>query len=90
MLGCCDESGTQKGSRWWTYGAIWLPYDSLARFEAEAVKVRQRHNCWGEFKWNGLSHRVIGASAWLGVCSQGWAGRRLGRFAGPRGRLGWR
>jgi len=61
MFCCCDESGSQSGSGWWVYGAVWLPHDRVADFEAEAVRVRQRHNCWGEFKWNRLSHRMLDA-----------------------------
>lgn len=49
MFACCDESA---GSRWWVYGSVWMPdHSRLAQYEAEATSLRQRTNCWGEFKW---------------------------------------
>jgi hypothetical protein len=56
MFGCCDESGTHKKSRWWALGAMWLPDDALlGEYEAEATRIRQRRNCWGEFKWDKIT-----------------------------------
>jgi hypothetical protein len=52
MFACCDESGIQKGSRWWVIGAMWLPDDrQLPGYEASVTRLRQSSGCWGEFKW---------------------------------------
>lgn len=56
---CCDES---EGNRWWVYGAIWLPRDDrLPKYEADVTALRQRTNCWGEFKWEKLSPKHLPA-----------------------------
>lgn len=60
MFACCDESGIHSKSRWWSFGVLWLPDDALVpRFEADATALRQRKNCWGEFKWSKLSSRYL-------------------------------
>lgn len=60
MFACCDESGINGGSRWWSFGVLWLPDDGLVpQFEADVTALRQRRKCWGEFKWSKLSKRML-------------------------------
>lgn len=61
MFGCCDESGVHKSSRWWAYGALWLPDDQVPAFEADATALRQRRKCWGEFKWGHVAPKMLDA-----------------------------
>lgn len=56
LFACCDESGIHREARWWVIGTIWLPEnDRLAQYEADATTLRQKANCWGEFKWEKVS-----------------------------------
>jgi hypothetical protein len=62
VFGVCDESGIHGKSRWWVIGAMWLPDDSqLPTYEAAVTKLRQRTNCWGEFKWHGVGPGYLDA-----------------------------
>jgi hypothetical protein len=41
------------------YRVTWLPEDQVPRFEARAVELRQRTNCWGEFKWSKIGPSML-------------------------------
>src|SRR5689334_2200695 len=41
---------------------LWLPDDhQVPRFEHDVTRLRQEHNCWGEFKWSKLSNAYLPA-----------------------------
>lgn len=62
MFACCDESGIDGKSRWWSFGVLWLPDEALVpRFEADIMEARQRLHCYGEFKWSSVTDQMLPA-----------------------------
>ena len=52
----CDESGI-SGKPFYAFGALWIREDNIARFEKEINKIRQRHYCTDEIKWQSANSK---------------------------------
>ena len=56
----CDESGLEALSRkdahlYSAIGGIWFPATYRDEFKKEMIAIREKHNIWGELKWNKVS-----------------------------------
>ncbi|HDV7179945.1 TPA: DUF3800 domain-containing protein [Mannheimia haemolytica] len=52
----CDESGI-SGKPFYAFGALWIREDKISLFEKEIQKLREKHYCTDEIKWQGTNSK---------------------------------
>ena len=52
----CDESGI-SGKPFYAFGALWIKENNIERFEKEIERIRKKHSCTDEIKWQSANSK---------------------------------